>query len=59
MKDEMIIIPDIGNIQAYSDDENTKAEKIAERMHDFIVNKMALEPKTFAPTNKGKIKYSR
>jgi hypothetical protein len=35
----MITIQDIGNTQAYSDDESSKAEKIAERMHNFIVNK--------------------
>jgi hypothetical protein len=35
----------IGNTQAYSDDESSKAEKIAQRMHNFIVNKMVLEPK--------------
>jgi hypothetical protein len=59
MKDEMITIPDIGNIQAYSDDESSKAEKIAERMHNFIVNKSVLEPKAPAPTIKGKTKHSR
>jgi hypothetical protein len=33
MKDAMIAVPDIGNTQTYSDDESSKAEKIAERMH--------------------------
>jgi hypothetical protein len=36
IKDEMVMVPDIGNTQAYSDDESSKAEKIAERMHNFI-----------------------
>jgi hypothetical protein len=58
-KDEMIAIPDIGNIQAYSDDENSKATKIAERMPNFIVNKTVLEPKTLAPGIKYKTKHSR
>jgi hypothetical protein len=49
MKDEMVAVPDIENTQAYSDDESFKAEKIAERMHNFIVNKMVLESKTPAP----------
>jgi hypothetical protein len=55
----MITIPDIGNTQTYSDDESSKAEKIAEKMHNFIVNKTILEPKAPAPTIKGKTKYSR
>jgi hypothetical protein len=59
MKDEMIAVPDIGNTQAYSDDESSKAEKIAERMHNFIVNKMVLEPKAPAPGIKCKTKYPR
>jgi hypothetical protein len=59
IKDEMITIPDIGNTQAYSDDESSKAEKIAERIHNFIVNKTVLERKIPATTVKGKRKYSR
>jgi hypothetical protein len=59
MKDEMITVPDIGNTQAYSDDESSKAEKIAQRMHNFIVNKMVLEPKTPVPAVKCKTKYPR
>jgi hypothetical protein len=43
MKDEMIIVPDIGNTQAYSDNESSKATKIAQRIHNFIVNKTVLE----------------
>jgi hypothetical protein len=45
VKDEMITIPDIGNTQAYSDDESSKATKIAQKMHNFIVNKTVLEQK--------------
>jgi hypothetical protein len=48
-KDEMVTIPDIGNTQAYSDDESSKATKIAQRMYNFIVNKTVLERK--APTS--------
>jgi hypothetical protein len=59
MKDEMVAVPDIGSTQAYSDEDSTKAEKLAERMHNFIINKMALEPKTPAPTIKGKSKHPR
>jgi hypothetical protein len=59
MKDEMIAVPDIGNTQTYSDDDNTKAEKLAERMHNFIINKTTLEQKAPAPTIKGKTKHSR
>jgi hypothetical protein len=42
-KDEMVTIPDMGNIQVYSNDESSKATKIAQRMHNFIVNKNVLE----------------
>jgi hypothetical protein len=59
MKDEMITVPDIRNIQAYSDDDSSKAEKIAKRMHNFIVNKTVLEPKTPAPGIKCKTKCPR
>jgi predicted AAA+ superfamily ATPase len=59
MKDEMIAVPDIGNTQAYSDDESSKAEKIAERMHNFIVNETVLKLKGSAPGIKCKTKYSR
>jgi hypothetical protein len=59
MKDEMITVPDIGNTQSYSDDESSKAEKIAERIHSFIINKTILEPKTPAPGIKCKTKYPR
>jgi hypothetical protein len=59
IKDEMVAVPDIGNTQAYSDDESSKATKIAERMHNFIVNKTILEPKTFAPGTKCKTKHFR
>jgi hypothetical protein len=38
-KDEMVIIPDMGNTQAYSDNESSKATKIAQIMHKFISNK--------------------
>jgi hypothetical protein len=59
VKDEIITIPDIGNTQAYSDDESSKATKISQRMHNFIVNKTVLEKK--APTSgiKYKSKYPR
>jgi hypothetical protein len=59
MKDKMITVPDIGNTQAYSDDESSKAKKIAERMHNFIVNNTILEPKAPAPGIKCKTKYLR
>jgi hypothetical protein len=59
IKNEMITVPDIGNTKAYSDDENSKTEKITQRMYNFIVNKTVLEPKTPAQTIKGKTKYSR
>jgi hypothetical protein len=59
VKDEMIAVFDIGNTHAYSDEESSKAEKIAERMHNFIVNKTILEPKTPAPGIKCKTKYPR
>jgi hypothetical protein len=59
MNDKMITVPDIGNTQAYSNDESSKATKIAQRMHNFIVNKMVLEPKTPAPGIKYKTKYPR
>jgi hypothetical protein len=55
----MVGVPDIGNTQAYLDDESSKAEKIAERMYNFIVNKTVLEPKTSAPGIKFKTKYPR
>jgi hypothetical protein len=42
IKDEMVTVPDIGNTQAYLDDESSKATKIVERMHNFIVNKTVL-----------------
>jgi hypothetical protein len=38
VKDEMVTIPDIGNTQAYSDDESSKATKISERMHNVRRN---------------------
>jgi hypothetical protein len=59
IKDEMVTVPYIGNTQAYSDDESSKATKIAERMHNFIVNKTILEPKTPTPGIKYKTKYPR
>jgi hypothetical protein len=59
MKDEMVAVPDIGSTQAYSDDDSTKAEKLSERMHNFIINRTVLEPKSPAPSIKGKMKYSR
>jgi hypothetical protein len=59
IKNEMITVSDIGNTQAYSDDESSKATKIAERMHNFIVNKTVLESKTPAPGIKCKTKYLR
>jgi hypothetical protein len=59
IKDEMITVPDIGNTQAYSDDESSKATKIAERLYNFIVNKTVLELKTLTPAVKCKTKYSR
>jgi maltodextrin utilization protein YvdJ len=58
-KDEMITVPDIGNTQAYSDDESPKATKIAQRMHNFIVNKTVLEPKVPIPVIKCKLKHFR
>jgi hypothetical protein len=58
-KDEIITIPDIGNTQAYSDDESSKATKIAQRIHNFIVNKTVLEQKDPAPGIKYKSKYPR
>jgi hypothetical protein len=57
--DEMITIPDIGNTQAYSDDESSKATKIAHRMHNLIVNKTVLKQKAPAPGIKCKSKYTR
>jgi hypothetical protein len=33
IKNEMVTVPDIGNTQAYSDDESSKATKIAERIY--------------------------
>jgi hypothetical protein len=59
IKDEIVTLPDIENTKAYSDDESSKATKIAERMHNFIVNKMVLEPKIPAPGIKCKTKYPR
>jgi hypothetical protein len=58
-KDRMVTIPEIGNSQAYSDDESSKAIKIAQRIHNFIANKTVLEWK--APTSgiKCKSKYCR
>jgi hypothetical protein len=58
-KDEMITVPDIGNTQAYSDDESSKTTKTAQRMHNFIVNKTVLEQKAPAPGIKCKSKYPR
>jgi hypothetical protein len=59
MKYEMITVPDIGNTQAYSDDESSRATKIAQRMHNFIVNKTVLEQKTPASEIECKSKYPR
>jgi hypothetical protein len=59
MKDEIVCVADIGSTQAYSDDDSTKVEKLAERMYNFIINRTALEPKSPAPTIKGKKKYPR
>jgi hypothetical protein len=59
IKDEMITVPDIENTQAYSNDESSKATKIPERMHNFIVNKTVLEQKVPAPGIKCKSKYPR
>jgi hypothetical protein len=46
IQDEMVNIPDIGSTQAYSDEESTKAEKLAERMYNFIINRTALSIRT-------------
>jgi hypothetical protein len=52
-------VPDIGNTHIYSDDESSKATKIAQRMHNFIVNKTVLEQKAPTPRIKYKLKYPR
>jgi hypothetical protein len=56
---EMIIVLDVGNTQAYSDYESSKETKIAQRMHNFIINKTVLEQKAPAPGIKCKSKYLR
>jgi hypothetical protein len=58
-KDEIVIIPDIGNTQAYSDDESSKATKIAQRINNFIVNKTVLEQKVPTSGIKYISKYPR
>jgi hypothetical protein len=55
----MVTIPDVGNTQAYSDDESSKATKIAQRMHNFIVNKTILEQKVLTSGIKCKSKHYR
>jgi hypothetical protein len=53
----MIIVPDIENTQVYSDVKSSKATKIAQRMHNFIVYKTVLEKKVPTSGIKYKSKY--
>jgi hypothetical protein len=55
----MVTVPDVGNTQVYSDDDSSKATKIAQRMHNFFVNKTILELKVPVPRIKYKSKYPR